>query len=105
MAAFNMMAAGDTGMSAEEQVRLEAKQRKEARAAKKRLEEEHVGPGLAMRRTTIFHVLISACRCSIRTGDRKAKTGRREGSGRGSGSQGGRGKGCSGKLALRIPLC
>lgn len=65
MAAFNMMAAGDTGMSVEEQVRLEAKQRKEARAAKKRLEEEQVGPGLDMRRTTIFHVLISACRCSI----------------------------------------
>ena len=107
MAAFNMMAAGDTGMSAEEQVRLEAKQRKEARAAKKRLEEEQVGAALAgrspWRSTTILRFLMYACRCSIRTGDCKAKAGRREGSGRGSGSQGGRGKGCSGKLALSMP--
>jgi hypothetical protein len=43
MAAFNMMAEGDTGMSVEEQVRLEAQQRKEARAAKKRLAEQQVG--------------------------------------------------------------
>eukprot|EP01043_Picozoa_sp_COSAG02_P081200 COSAG02_NODE_19708_length_868_cov_1.227568_1_plen_45_part_00 len=35
MAAFNMMAEGETGMSVEEQVKLEAQQRKEARAAKK----------------------------------------------------------------------
>jgi hypothetical protein len=47
MAAFNMMAEGETGMSVEEQVKLQAQQRKEARAAKKRLAEEQVSASFA----------------------------------------------------------
>ena len=70
MAAFNMMAEGDAGMSVEEQVRLEAKQRKEARAAKKRLEEQQVQLVLLSYRlwclsTVYVFVLNRACRCSF----------------------------------------
>lgn len=64
MAAFNMMAEGEGGMSVEEQVRLEAAQRKEARAAKKRLAEEQVGPARS-RNSVLLHCLSSVSEISL----------------------------------------